>query len=187
MLFRSFSGLVVCGDCGKRMGGGVNTNQECFFYNCQSHYQRKAPCSNRTNLGQKKIELFLLETIQLKMEQQKAELAAMPYEKKKDYRGEIAALRGKINRLKDLYVNDLITLEQCKAEQQMYMQKIEALEKESSEGKAPDFETADRLLSTGWQTVYKNLGDEQKQEFWRILIKEIRIYPDRHIEYDLRL
>lgn len=182
-----FSGLIVCGECGKRMGGRVNTNQESFFYNCQSHYLRKAVCENRTNLGQKKIELFLLNTIQEKMEQQKAELAAMPDKKKKDYRSEIATLRGKINRLKDLYVNDLITLEQCKEEQSIYLRKIEFLEKESVEGREPDFETADRLLSTGWETVYKNLGDTQKQEFWRILIKEIRIYSDRHIEYDLRL
>ncbi len=182
-----FSGLIVCGECGKRMGGRVNTNQESYYYNCQAHYIRNAVCSNRTNLVQRKIESFLLETIREKMEQQKAELAVRPLQKQRDYRGEIAVLRGKIDRLKDLYVNDLITLEQCRNDQRIYLDKIEALEKEASQTKTPNFEDAERILSTGWKTVYKSLKDEKKQEFWRLLIKEIRIYPDRHIEYDLRL
>ncbi len=182
-----FSGLIVCGECGKRMGGRVNTNQESYYYNCQSHYTRSADCSNQTNLGQRKIEAFLLETIREKMERQKAELEARPHQRQRDYRGEIATLRGKIDRLKDLYVNDLITLEQCRADQRTYLDKIESLQKESSELRAPNFDTVERLLSTGWEVVYSKLESEQKQEFWRILIQEIRIYPDRHIEYDLRL
>lgn len=84
-------------------------------------------------------------------------------------------------------MNDLITLEQCRNDQRIYLNKIEALEKEASQTKTPNFEDAERILSTGWKTVYKSLKDEKKQEFWRLLIKEIRIYPDRHIEYDLRL
>lgn len=82
-----FSGLIVCGECGKRMGGRVNTNQESYYYNCQAHYIRNAVCSNRTNLVQRKIESFLLETIREKMEQQKAELAVRPLHKQRDYRG----------------------------------------------------------------------------------------------------
>ena len=182
-----FSGLIVCGECGGRMGGRVNTNQESYYYNCSAHYLRTAECSNRINLGQKKIEAFLLETIREEMDRQKAALNAVPHQKQRDYKAEIAALRGKIDRLKDLYVNDLITLEQCKADQRIYQDKIELLEKESSEQKVPNFKTADRLLASGWEVVYKSLKSEQKQEFWRILLKEIRIYPDRHIEYDLRL
>ena len=182
-----FSGLIVCGECGGRMGGRVNTNQESYYYNCSAHYLRTAECSNRINLGQKKIEAFLLETIREEMDQQKAALNAVPHQKQRDYKAEIAALRGKIDRLKDLYVNDLITLEQCKADQRIYQDKIELLEKESSEQKVPNFKTADRLLASGWEVVYKSLKSEQKQEFWRILLKEIQISPDRHIEFDLRL
>ena len=42
-----FSGLIVCGECGKRMGGRVNTNQESYFYNCHSHYLDGAICSKK--------------------------------------------------------------------------------------------------------------------------------------------
>ena len=53
--------------------------------------------------------------------------------------------------------------------------------------KPPDFTAAEELLTVGWENMYQNLTLEKKQEFWRILIKEIRIYPDRHIEYDLNV
>ena len=182
-----FSGLIVCGECGRRIGGRVNTNQESYFYNCYAHYWRSSHCPNKTNLSQRKIEAFLLETIREKMDKQKAELSAQPIQKQRDYKGEVAALRGKIDRLKDLYVNELITLEQCKADQKMYMDRIEILEKEAAEVKRPNLKEIERILSSGWETLYKSLKDEQKQEFWRILIKEIRLFADRHIEYDLRL
>lgn len=182
-----FSGIIVCGECGNRLGGRVQTANETYFYNCTAHYLRRVNCSNKTNLSQRKIEAFLLETIRGKMDRQKAELEARPIQKQRDYKSEIAAVRSKIDRLKDLYVNDLITLEQCRQDQGLYLKKIEDLEKQAAGAKQPDFETAEKLLSAGWETTYKSLKDKQKQEFWRILIKEIRIYPDRHIEYELRL
>jgi len=182
-----FSGLIVCGLCGGRMGGRVNTNQESRFYNCTSHYQKVSGCVNKVNMGEKKVEAFLVGSIREKMEIQKAKLAAEPVQKPRDYKGEIAALRTKIDRLKDLYVNDLITLEQCKKDQQTYLDKINMLEQESKDKEAPDFMEIEKILSAGWETIYNGLKNEQKQEFWRILIKEIRVYPDRHMEYDLRL
>jgi len=138
-------------------------------------------------MGEKKVEAFLVGSIREKMEIQKAKLAAEPVQKPRDYKGEIAALRTKIDRLKDLYVNDLITLEQCKKDQQTYLDKINMLEQESKDKEAPDFMEIEKILSAGWETIYNGLKNEQKQEFWRILIKEIRVYPDRHMEYDLRL
>lgn len=182
-----FSGLIVCGLCGGRMGGRVNTNQESRFYNCTSHYQKVSGCVNKVNMGEKKVEAFLVGSIREKMEIQKAKLAAEPVQKPRDYKGEIAALRTKIDRLKDLYVNDLITLDQCKKDQQAYLDKIKRLEQESKEKESPDFTEMEKTLSAGWETIYNGLKNEQKQEFWRILIKEIRVYPDRHMEYDLRL
>lgn len=182
-----FSGLIVCGECGKRMGGRVNTNQETYFYNCHSHYMDGGICSNKTNMVQKKIEDYIIGTIREKMEAQKEELKCIPAQEPRDYKGEISALRGKIERLKDLYVNDLITLEQCKTDQKAYQDKIEALEAESKKTEKPNFEEAEKILSGDWETTYRSLKDEQKQTFWRILIKEIRIYPDRHIDYDIRV
>lgn len=181
-----FSGLITCGECGQRMGGRVNTNQESYYYNCTSHYMTASTCANNSNLGERRIEKFLVETIRGKMEQWKIEVEQIYAEQRaRDYKGEISTLRAKMGKLKDLYLNDLITLEEYKADQAAYQSRIESLAAEASTQKKPNFELADKLLTDGWETAYYGMKQEQKQEFWRILIKEIRIYKDKHIEYDL--
>lgn len=181
-----FSGLIVCGECGGRMSGQINTSREVYFYNCQIHYGSKERCGNNVNLSERKIEAYMIESARGKLNQRKVEVDQMyAMNKGRDYNGEIAALRAKMGKLKDLYLNDLITLDECRREQEGYAAKIENLEKEASAQEKPDFAAAEKLLSEGWEVAYHALKKEQKQEFWRILVKEIRIYPDKHIEYDL--
>ena len=183
-----FSGLISCGECGYRMGGRVNTNQESYFYNCTSHYMKASSCKNNTNLGERRIEAYLMETIRDRIDQWELETEQL-YEAKKarDYKGEITALRAKLGKLKDLYLNDLITLEEYKADQASFTSAIESLTAEAATQEKPSFETAEALLADGWEIAYQGMTQEQKQEFWRILIKEIRIYKDKHIEYDLNI
>lgn len=181
-----FSGLIICGECGQRMGGRVNTNQESYFYNCTSHYMGSTGCQNTTNLLEKKVEKFLLETIRERMDQWKIEVEQFYAQKKRrNYKGEISALKAKLGKLKDLYLNDLITLDEYKKDQASFQSKIEALESEAAAPVRLNFEVAEKLLSEGWETNYNAMSREEKQEFWRVLVKEIVIFPDRHIEYSL--
>lgn len=184
-----FSGLISCGECGTRMGGRVNTRSDYRYYNCTAHYMKVSKCVNKANLGESKIEAYLLETVREKMDRLKLEaLELVPLEKARDYQGEIAALRAKIKKVNHLYINELISFEECKSENETYAAQIQALEYESAQQrKAPDFSAAEELLTAGWEEMYQSLSPEEKQEFWRILIREIRIYPDRHIEYDLNV
>lgn len=184
-----FSGLISCGECGTRMGGRVNTKSDYRAYNCTAHYMKVSKCGNKVNLGERKIEAYLMETVREKMDRLKLDtLELVPLEKARDYKGEIAALRAKIKKVNHLYINEMISFEECKAENETYTAQIEALERESSQQqKVPDFTAAEELLTAGWEEMYQGLSPEKKQEFWRILIKEIRIYPDRHIEYDLNV
>ncbi len=184
-----FSGLISCGECGTRMGGRVATKSDYRSYNCTAHYMKVSKCGNKVNLGETKIEAYLVTTIRGKMDLLKLNaLELTPLEKPRDYNGEIQALRAKIKKVNRLYVNEMISFEECKAENETYTAQIHALERESAQQKsAPDFTAAEELLATGWEEMYYSLSPEKKQEFWRILIKEIRIYPDRHIEYDLNV
>lgn len=184
-----FSGLISCGECGTRMGGRVSTKTDYRSYNCTAHYMKVSKCGNKVNLGEPKIEAYLMGTVREKMNRLKLEeLEVSPLEKGRDYKGEIAALRSKIKKVNRLYVNEMISFEECKAENESYNAQIKALEHDASQQqKTPDFTAAEELLTAGWEKMYQTLPPEKKQEFWRILIKEIRIYPDRHIEYDLNV
>lgn len=183
-----FSGLVVCPECGNRMGARINTKQTYVFYNCNGHYTKQNGCQNRVNLGERKIEEYLLATVDNKFHEYKANFSALKNaEINKRARAEISAAKSKLNKLKDLYLNDIITLEELKADRESLLAKISDLEKAALPEQKQDFESIDRVLIENWKESYDGLNREEKREFWRIIIKEIKIYPDRHIEYSLNV
>ena len=82
-------------------------------------------------------------------------------------------------------MNDLISLDEYKADRETMLERIAELEKKQEPLTLPDLSVIERTLSGGWKQLYCDLSAEEKREFWRIIIREIRFYPDRHIEYDL--
>lgn len=181
-----FSGLMRCGECGGSLGGRTETTGGVKFYNCPIRYNRHGACGNNKNISEKKVERYLLDTVEAKMNALKYEIASLAGQQaEKDYSAEIRALKGKIARLKDLYLNDLISLDEYKSDRQTMTDKIAELEAKQEPVKIPDCSAIEQALASGWQTLYEELPIEKKREFWRIIIREIRFYPDRHIEYDL--
>ena len=61
-------------------------------------------------------------------------------------------------------------------------EQVEALKQTQVQSRAPE-EVAD-LFAPGWQDIYKNLTRENKRAFWKLKIKEIRLYKDSRIEFD---
>jgi len=182
-----FSGLIVCGACGYRMGGRTNTRGGTAFYNCPSRYIRKA-CGNSVNLSERKIEAYILDTLDVRLSRYKLEFSSLRDSRKsRNYQAEISAVKTKLSRLKDLYLNELISLEEYKADQQPLAARLASLSEEAKPMKTPDFKRMDALLSQGWKDAYTVLDRPSRRDFWRILIQEIRIYPDRSIDYDLAL
>lgn len=182
-----FSGLIVCGECGYRMGGRQNNGSPTPFYNCPSRYIRKA-CSNSVNLSERKIERYIMETIGLKLSQYRIGFQSLrDSRKERNYAAEISTVKTKLSRLKDLYLNELISLDEYRRDQEPLKARLEALEEDARPVRVPDFSRIEALLVQGWQAVYEELDRASQRDFWRILIKEIRIYPDRSIDYDLQL
>ena len=127
-------------------------------------------------------------TVDNKFHEYKANFSALKNaEINKRARAEISAAKSKLNKLKDLYLNDIITLEELKADRESLLAKISDLEKAALPEQKQDFESIDRVLIENWKESYDGLNREEKREFWRIIIKEIKIYPDRHIEYSLNV
>lgn len=182
-----FSGLVVCGDCGARMGGRKQTRGKTPFYNCPGHYIKRTDCRNKTNISESIIEGYLTSQIERKMEEYKIEVARLAEERgKKDYKSAIAALKARSKRLTDLYLNDLISIEDCKSGCAEIEGKIKALEEEAAQMHAPDLSVIEEALKEGWKEDYQSLSREDKREFWLILVDRIEVFPDRHMECYIR-
>lgn len=182
-----FSGLLTCGECGFRLGARTNTHSSVPFYNCPGHYIKKA-CGNKVNLSERKIEAYIMDTIDRKLSQYKIDFDRIrEINKGKSYQSEIASIKNKLSKLKDLYLNDLISLDEFKSDQAAMNARLADLVEREKPVKEPDFEKIDSVLTQDWREAYQALDRPSKRDFWRILIKEIRIYPDRSIDYDLAL
>lgn len=183
-----FSGLIKCGDCGKRMGGAFGQKSANPYYHCSGHYAKTRKCSNNVNINEKKLANYILDTIERKIKACKIEFEKYNAENQtKDYRSEIASIQKKIDRLKYLFVDGMITIEEYKADRADLESRLEDLKKKHQIIEAPNFDELEKFLGQGWKDSYEASSREAKRKFFVALIKEIRIYPDRRIEYDINI
>ena len=180
-----FSSLLTCAECGARMGGRAHKYKqvENMEYNCPGHYLRKG-CENRTNIRERDIEQYLLDHMDSALENAEARYSEASREKNRDFSSEISAVKRKMSRLKDLYVNDLIDLQGYRADYEPLKSKLDKLEVEKSI-RMPDLSRIRNTVKAGWKETYHDLERVEKRAFWRSIIHEIRIYSDRHIEFDI--
>ncbi|MBQ9348883.1 MAG: recombinase family protein [Oscillibacter sp.] len=179
-----FSGLLVCGNCGKKMAGNrcLSRGKTLYvYYKCNAAYFRAATCDRRRRVREDALEDWLLKNIGTELENQRlaaeAEVKANA-QKVKHKEPDRAAILRKMNRLKDLYVNEVIDLTQYKADYEKYTAQLaEAEAVVVSQPKTPDFTEYQRRIEC-LEYFYKPLRPDERQMFWRGMIREIRVDPD---------
>lgn len=155
-------------------------------YNCPGHYQKKG-CSNRTNIREATIEDYLINTIDDHLKQYRVAYEAISANPShgSDSASELVKLKRKLSRLKELYLNDLISLDDYRADYAPINERISFLQQTSKSSKKHlPIEDLEKILSKGWKSAYEQLSRAEQRGFWRMVLSEIRVYPDRHIEYD---
>lgn len=180
-----FSGLIVCGDCGNRMVGRTNNRSGTVNY-CCPNYHVKRSCGNNIYISEKKIEAHLLETLERELHERKTEILKRNQESDNtNIKSQIAFLKKKLSKLKDLYLNDLITLEEYKQDQASMVEKLKELELVVEVPKIDNLEKIEAILTEDWKDAYERLPRESKRNAWRIVIKQITVNKDRSIEYTI--
>jgi len=184
-----FSGLLRCAECGAALGGNTRRRQRgngkleiIHQYRCAKHYQRKpAQCGNAKVLLESVLEDYLLTNIRQAIGDRilEYEIQAAPV---RDRSARIAEWQGKLKRLKELYVDDLITIEEYKADRETYLQQIAELEAEAQAPAEADLAALRELLSTDFEEIYYTLNKAEKRRFWRSVLTEIRFHSDRTID-----
>lgn len=179
-----FSGLLVCGDCGRRMGGRPRklVNGESYVYSCDGAYQYKG-CPNHANIMEATIEQYLLETIDTKIEIF-ANTKDEPKQDSKELEEKAKSLQKKLTKLSDLYLDDLISKDDYAKRYADLTAQLEAAEALLRKPPAKSAKTLSETFFSGWQDIYKELSRENKKAFWKLKLKEIRLYQDRRIDFD---
>ncbi len=178
-----FSGLITCAHCQRKMvvKTADRNRPHLHYYRCAS-YWREHTCTNNHFVNEKKLEnalvrqisdLFIekIESYRLQIEKNALSLSSPNKTKQKS-----ARILLKLERLKELYVNDFIDLETYKKD---YASLHEQFEKNSQKNSSIHQNdqiqppTGNDLANFSWERTYTALSPKEKREFWRVCIQEI--------------
>ena len=175
-----FTGIIKCAECGTRYSA-FTRNYHTPAYRCpkRNNYHK---CNNAATINEVDMEKVLLENVAREFKDFAIERRA-EQQRHVDNSKKIADLNKKVMRLKDLYVNGLIELDEYKADRGKYTEQIAELEKEQARQPVPD--NIDKLSNAimSISEIYAKLStNEEKRGFWRSIIKEIWFDSEKNIK-----
>ena len=156
-----FNGILFC-SCGRRMTG--MTSYGHAYYRCPGYTQERA-CSVKRCFREDDIEAFLLKEIAPACEQLNLVIQA-----KSDTPIDTAPLKRRLDKLTDLYLNDLISRDKYEAEYKSVSAQIA-----EAEAKPKPIDTAELMTAL---EAYHSLSVKARRAFWHNLISEIVLNGD---------
>ena len=162
-----FSGLMVCPECGHKMSGTA-VQGKYNQYHCPLHKAHR--CGFSKNVSELKLESYIMGRYKDDLTQRYLTLKAMA---NTDNSQKVSQIRRKIDRLKDLYVNELIDLDTYKSDLDKYRHELDGLESPKTDSKA-----IEAILSMNVYDIYHTLTKEQKRRLWRSVITSITPQSD---------
>ena len=180
-----FSGLLRCAHCGQAFSGAMRKikkrNGDGYykypFYRCHGAYPNKR-CVNRKIVFESYIERYLLSNIKDLLQKYIADYE-IATAKVVDYDSRRAAILKKIDKLKDLYINDIITMDELKRDKERYIKELESLPHNQPQ---KDMAPIRKLLKMDLNSVYETLDPAERRQLWRSVIKEIQIDDHRNLK-----
>lgn len=177
-----FSGLLICNECGRKLSGcqihvlarrkgGERIRYQYPAYQCKQNSSHKK-CENKGEIRENRIEACLLKQMKEQLNNDTAEFETGT-KKEKNISTKKSQLQKKIKRLKDLYLNEVISLEEYKEDRNRLDDQLIRLLKESPPQKNPD--GFKEPFFHDFEQLYHHLDLEQKRLFWRSIISEIRV------------
>lgn len=179
-----FSGLLRCAHCGQAFSGFTQKAKKKAggfykypYYKCHGAYPNKR-CINRKMVPESYIEKYLLINVKNLLQEHIAEYE-IASAKIVDYDSRRATLLKKIDKLKDLYINDIITMDELKMDKEKYMKELEDLPRNQDQ---KDLAPIKKLLKMDLDSIYKTLEPAERRQLWRSVIKEIQIDDHKNLK-----
>ena len=171
-----FKGLMRCPSCGNKLCGDSDRRKETVYksYRCR---MRCRGCENSQSFSERKIEKQLLERLDSFMKDTIAEveIEANEPKNKSGVERQIKNLKEQLRRLNVVYMAGNKSDEDYFKEDAELKLAIAKAEKEFENNRPRNVEHLKELLKTDFRTTYSTFNEEEKQEFWLDLIKEIKL------------
>lgn len=169
-----FTGLVVCGCCGRRMSTYAcsNTRRDgtrtphYIYYRCQGHMNHL--CNMTKQANQDKLEAWLLENVALKATEFNISLAESAKNRPQKLL-DADKIRAKLERLKDLYISNLILKDMYEKDYANLTALLQDAERQVRE----DVKPIDLSLFENFTEIYQTLDAEQRKALWSRLLEKI--------------
>lgn len=156
-----FTSIIYCKECGGRVK--ASRVKGIAYYSCYNHDSFGSHrCANTKHIPEHKIESFLLENIEQGVKDYNASIRQALKPAKDE-----ARIRRKMEKLKDLYLDDLIS-------KQVYERDYRALESELN-AYVPTVVPVDLEVVKSAASTYKALPMPERKAFWSRTIKRIEI------------
>lgn len=166
-----FSGLLICKECGHTLSGKSNTNSR-HYYNCRYHYFKK--CNNEKCINEEWLENYLLKEITSILQKRKLEILNINSQEK-NIVDNTKQLKKKLNKLTNLYLEEMIDIDYYKEEYKLIKAQIDNIQKQKQEDKPIDFSYIDKFLKSNFIDIYDSLDNLEKRRLWASIIDHIEI------------
>lgn len=166
-----FSGICFCAECGAPMHSTMTKGHK--YYRCRKA-QDYHTCAHDRRVREDYIEEWLLKNLALEMETYNLEIRARAAKRVKVDEGK---LRRKMEKLKDLYLDDLIERDVYERDYAAYRKQLEAAQAANAETRSEvDISKAKELLA-----LYPALPEDAKKAFWNRILERIEVDAEKNI------
>ena len=180
-----FASMIRCACCGNVMNGTYTINRcgvQYIYYRCnKSAHAGTGP--NQYHVPELKRQKWLMEYVKKAVADQIVKVNAVKAKpKKKARRSNRASIEKQLDKLEDLYISDdRMTKEKYEAKKAAILAKL--IPDEEPEEKLPelaDLEKIQALFDSGIEELYQDFTPEERREFWRGILTEIKM-DDRQL------
>ncbi len=168
-----FSGLLVCSECGHKMISRAQHSGKFYYYYRCNHYYKEHLCNHKGVVSEAKIEKYLLDNIEQEIRSVIVNYEISSKQRSRKPAPDKGKIRRKLERLKELYINDLISLEDYKKDYADLKQQLDTLVETTPP--PVDINALKHFLSSGFLAIYQTLDREERRLMWRSVIKEIHL------------
>ena len=171
-----FTGIVFCAECGRRLSGTMSHlhDREYVYYKCPSYAGRS--CTHIRREREEALEQYMIDHILSGCIEYNAAITQQSAAAKPTI--DRAAVKRKMEKLKDLYLSDLIDREMYEADYLALKKQLEAPEP----GKLELIDIDGLKSAIG---AYDGLEPLERREFWRRIVKKISVDQDGGIKFEL--
>ena len=171
-----FANLLICPVCGRKLAGTTAKNNR-LKYRCNSYIEKR--CTFKTHFAELKMEKKLINTLEHELEKHILNARNVNIVDIKCYTKEIQSIKKELENLNYLFRKNRISLKDYDREYDELEAELKKLQ--SMEIEQVNLTKFEKVLNSDWKGIYKNLNQENKQLFWRYLIKEINIVDSKYV------